>query len=208
MTYEQFMEWADEDTLAEWVDGKVEMSSPASLKHQQIGMFLGQALSTYATLHDLGLVLSPPFQMKLPRSGREPDLIFVGKANLHRLRDTRLDGPADLVVEIVSPESATRDAVTKLAEYQEAGIPEYWLIDPRSIGATFFQLDGDSRYVQVPINAHGIYHARTLPGFFLDTAWLWRDPLPSVEGTLLAIAGDDYARYLNDLLRREGLARE
>jgi Uma2 family endonuclease len=51
MTYEEFLDWADEDTLAEWVDGVVVMTSPASLRHQRIANFLIATLSTFAQIH-------------------------------------------------------------------------------------------------------------------------------------------------------------
>ena len=196
ISYDEFMDWADEDTLAEWVDGKVVMSSPASLRHQLINIFLTSVITTYAAVFDLGIVLNAPFQMRLPRSGREPDVIFIEKEHLDRLRRTALHGPVDLVVELISPESVERDRVTKLSEYQAASVPEYWLIDTDARTATFYQLDAAGVYALVSPDAQGVYHARSLRNFWLDVAWLWRDPLPGVEQTVLTVAGEAYARYL------------
>ncbi len=108
MTYEEFLDWADEDTLAEWVDGRVIVTSPASLPHQDLADFVHGILKRFAQFHHLGRVLQAPFQMKLPRSGREPDVIFVAQAHVGRLKRTYLDGPADLAVEIISPDSVTK----------------------------------------------------------------------------------------------------
>lgn len=204
MTYDEFMDWADEDTLAEWVDGKVDMSSPASLRHQLIEGFLYSTFSLYATVFDLGTVLNAPFQMRLPRSGREPDVIFIAKEHLDRLRRTALHGPADLVVELISPESVERDRVTKLSEYQAAGVPEYWLIDPDAQTAMFYQIAAAGVYAPVSPDGQGIYHARSLRNFWLDVAWLWRDPLPGVEQTVLAVAGEAYVQYLLARLADQG----
>ncbi len=176
MTYEEFLAWADEDTLAEWVDGEVVMTSPASQLHQDISGFLHMILRVYVETHKLGTVLPPPFQMKLARSGREPDLLFVANAHLERLKETYLDGPADLVVEIVSPESGARDRGDKFYEYQEAGIPEYWLIDPVRERTEFYQLDEQGHYVLISPDAEGVYRSRTLPGFWLRVSWLWQRP--------------------------------
>jgi Uma2 family endonuclease len=62
MTYEEFLAWADEDTLAEWVDGEVVMYSPASKRQQNIADFLLKVMGTYTESHDLGVVISAPFQ--------------------------------------------------------------------------------------------------------------------------------------------------
>lgn len=202
MTYEEFLEWADEDTLAEWVDGVVVMTSPASTRHQKIFKFLVRLLSTFTEIHALGEVMPAPFQMKLGRAGREPDLLFVSKEHLGRLKKTYLDGPADLVVEIVSPESQERDRTEKLREYDEAGIPEYWLIDPQAEEALFYQRDEAGQYHPASLDAEGSYHSAVLPGFWLRVAWLWSDPLPDTTDALLEIDEQAYSRYLQERLHR------
>lgn len=88
MTYEEFLAWADEDTLAEWVEGDVIMASPASTRHQRIGRFLNQVIGQYVESRELGETLPPPYQMKLSRSGREPDLLFVAAEHLDRIKKT------------------------------------------------------------------------------------------------------------------------
>lgn len=205
MTYEEFLEWADEDTLAEWVDGEVVMSTPASNIHQDLSGFLESVMRSFVEAHHLGIVRSAPFQMKLERSGREPDLIFVANEHLERLKSTRLDGPADLVVEILSPESAARDRGEKFYEYEQAGIPEYWLIDPQAGRAEFYQLDAGGHYQTVGPEAGGVYHSTSLPGFWLRVGWLWQTPLPAVDEVLLEVGGEACARRWIELLRGRGL---
>jgi Uma2 family endonuclease len=176
MTYEEFLNWCDEDTLAEWVDGEIIMVLPASVHHQRLADFLVKCLGIYVEQRDLGVVLSAPFQMKLEH-GREPDLLFIAKEHLDRLRDNYLDGPADLVVEIVSPESAARDRGEKFYEYEAGGVGEYWLIDPLRQRAEFYQLE-EGRYTLVQPDAGGVYHSAVVRGFWLRVTWLWQDPLP------------------------------
>jgi Uma2 family endonuclease len=177
ISYTDFLNQIDEDTPAEWVKGEIVMTGPASRKHQTISRLLVQLLSTYAEVHELGEVLPAPFQMKLADSGREPDVIFVAHNHLDRLKPTYLDGPADLVVEIISPESIRRDRGDKFAEYERAGIPEYWLIDPDRQQADFYQLDSNGDYHPAPPDADGVYRSTALQGFWLRVAWLWQPPL-------------------------------
>jgi Uma2 family endonuclease len=176
MTYEEFLAWADEDTLAEWVDGEVTMTTPASNRHQDVSGFLESVLRSFTEMRQLGIVRTAPFQMRLTHSGREPDLLFVASEHLERLLETYLDGPADLVVEIVSPESAGRDRGEKFYEYEQAGMPEYWLIDPSREEAEFYQLDAQGRYRVILPDAEGVYRSRVLHGFWLRVAWLWQPP--------------------------------
>lgn len=186
LTYEQFLDWADKDTYAEWVDGKVEMSSPASLPHQDLAGFLGAIMRSFVEDTGAGTVLLAPFQMKLSnvRRGREPDLLFVATENVDRLRQNFLDGPADLAVEIVSPESALRDRGAKYAEYEAGGVREYWVLDLEERRADFFVRDADGRYERAHPDANGVYRATALPAFRLDVNGLWQRPLPTLREAL------------------------
>jgi Uma2 family endonuclease len=176
MTFEEFLAWADEDTWAEWVDGEV-IFLTATRKRQLLQWFLSASVGTFAQARSLGAVLGPPFVMKtgadLP--GREPDLLFVATDNLHRLQEKSLEGPADLVVEIVSADSRTRDRVDKFKEYAEGGVREYWLLDPERQRAAFFVLGEDGRYQSVPV-LDGVFHSTVLPGLSLRVEWLWTRP--------------------------------
>ncbi len=189
MTFEEFLDWCDEDTWAEWVDGEVQMVSPASQRHSDISDFLTVIFRLYVRSKRLGRVASAPFLMRLPniQRGREPDILFVRREHLDRLRETYLDGPADLVVEIISPESVGRDRGDKFVEYEQAGIPEYWLIDPIRHRAEFYQLDSENRYRIIDPDATGIYHSAVVEGFWLRVEWLWEDPLPMEEDVLREI---------------------
>jgi len=182
LTYEEFLTWCDEDTWAEWVDGEVVVLSPASVRHQQLVDFLVQTLGVYVQAKGLGLLLSAPFQMKtgpdLP--GREPDLLFVARENLGRLKDRYLEGPADLVVEVVSPESRLRDRGEKFAEYEAGGVREYWLVDPEARQADFYVLGPDGRYDRRRADAAGIYRSQVVEGLWVRPEWFWQDPLPPV----------------------------
>jgi len=186
MTYEAFLQWADENTWAEWVNGEVILLSPASLLHQTLASFLVKLVGSFVDFLDLGIVLGPPFQMKtgpdLP--GREPDLIFVAREHFHRLKDDYLDGPADLVVEVISPDSRTRDSRDKLHEYEKGGVPEYWMLDPYRKRASFYQLGDDGVYHLVPPDENGIYESAVLKGLRLRLDWLWQEPLPRLPDLL------------------------
>ena len=98
-----------------------------------------------------------------------------------RFKPDFLDGPADLVVEIVSPESIDRDRVKKFAEYQAGGVREYWLIDPLTQEANFFLLDDRGRYQPVAVDTNGIFHCAVLDGLWLKVDWLWQSPPPPMS---------------------------
>lgn len=179
VSFEEFLARADE-RRAEWVDGVIVPTSPNSIEHQRLLKFLAWLLDGFARTHGLGEVLFAPVIMRLASrpSGREPDLLFVATEHRDRLTATYLDGPADLVVEIVSPESDARDRGDKFVEYEAGGIPEYWLIDPVRKDAVFYHRDAAGHYQRGSVETDGTYRSVLLPGFRLRVEWLWQQPLP------------------------------
>lgn len=130
----------------------------------------------------------------------------MATANLGRLQDgRRLEGPADLVVEIVSRDSVARDYDDKFSEYEEAGVQEYWIIDPRQSRkrASFFRLGADGRFETVT-SEDGIYRSHVLTGFWLRLEWLWE--MPASLSTLLEIVGlSDNTRAELEAKRKKGI---
>ena len=110
--------------------------------------------------------------------------MFVSNKNLSRLKETFLDGPADLVVEVISPESRARDRGDKFYEYEQGGVREYWLIDPVRKQAEFYQLGKDKLFHAIIVGEDGLYYSRVLKGLTLQVAWLWQEPLPPLMSVL------------------------
>lgn len=181
VSFEEFLEIGDEDTWAEWVEGEVIYMSPATTRHAKIAAFLVDVLRNYASLRKLGMVVTAPFLVRLPvpDRGREPDVVFIRQDRLAEMQRFYFPGAPDLVVEITSPESISRDRGEKFVEYEAAGVQEYWLIDPDRQQAEFYHLDEKGRYRLAMAGASGIYRSQVISGLWLKIEWLWEDPLPS-----------------------------
>ena len=207
MGYDEFLAWTGETTHAEWVDGEVIVFMPPKIHHQDIVSFLTALLRLFVDFLDLGHILTAPSEMRVYPDGRarEPDFLFVASANRHRLEENRLAGPADLIVEVISTESVARDHTEKFYEYQEAGVREYWLIDPRpgKERADFWVLDDDGRYQPIHLDS-GVYRSTLLPGFWLRADWLFQNQLPDSLTCFAEIVGLplDLLDRLRDNLRR------
>lgn len=184
MTYEEFLTWLD-DTQAEWMNGEVAFKTAVSVEHNNLSGFLLALIRHFVEAHQSGMVLFESSQMKtgpdLPN--RVPNLFFIAKEHLSRLKKTHLDGPADLFVEIASPESRARDRSEKFYEHEQAGVREYWLIDPVRKQAEFYQL-GENRIYRLMSVKDSVFRSAVLEGFWLKVEWLWQEPLPSLLSVL------------------------
>ncbi len=188
MTYEEYLALPGVEGRSEWVDGKAIFFMPSSVLHADLTLFLGTLLRIFARRLGLGKVLAAPMEMRIldPFVSRDPDVLFVATRNLERLERIRLDGPADLAIEIVSDDSVGRDRGNKFDEYERAGVGEYWIADPRPSRHRFdaWVLGEDAKFrVAVPA-ADGRYHSTSLPGFWLRPEWLWENPLPDETALL------------------------
>ena len=82
--------------------------SPAALKHNKLIYYLQQLIEAYFEIKPIGDVVSQPFVIRLPEfpnRRREPDLMVILESNPHELKDTYMDGPADICIEVISQES-------------------------------------------------------------------------------------------------------
>ena len=178
LPYEEFLKRYSGGQHVEWVNGEVVQMPAVSDQHDDIFGFLYTGLRHFAEFHKLGRVLSDPFQMKpaahLP--GRAPDIQFVAKRHLKRIRPLFVDGPADLVVEIVSASSRTIDRVNKFREYEAGGVREYWIIDPEQQLAEFYVRGRGGKFQPVEPDTVGRYESKVMAGLWIDTAWLWDPP--------------------------------
>ncbi len=182
ISYEEFLQTDLEDNHVEWVDGRIVPMAPVSNEHQGIRGFLFSLLQVYVEVHDLGVILDDPFQMKASPNlpGRAPDIQFISKRNLSRLKKNHLEGPADVVIEIVSPGSRSIDREDKYHEYEKGGVREFWLLDPERKQAEFFILGRDRTYRPAKLEQEHTFHSSVLKGLWIDVRWLWVRPRPSV----------------------------
>jgi len=184
MTEAQFEAWIDKDTRAEWVNGVVVMMSPANRDHSDIARFLVATLAEFVQLHDLGEVYGPEYQVRLtsPPRRRTPDVLFIAKRRLEIVHFNYADGPPDLVMEVVSPDSISQDFRDKFLDYQTAGVREYWVIDPANTTVEAFILKAGG-YVDL-LPRKGRLASTVVKGYWIKLDWLWQRPLPTIGSVM------------------------
>ena len=148
-TYADYLEW-DEDFRAELYDGKAVMMAPPTCKHQMVSGELFFQIRNYLE-GKMAKVFAAPFGVRpFPKNEYRDDIVFqpdiVVICDPDKLDERGCNGAPDLVIEIISPSTARYDYIYKFRKYQQAGVREYWIVDPEKKSAQVYVLEND-RYV-------------------------------------------------------------
>jgi Uma2 family endonuclease len=199
-TFAEFIELIPEDHKADLLEGVIYWASPENAEHNDLLCWLTAVLRPFIEERRLGRLTINKVAYRLSdRTAPEPDLGFVAADRVGRIKPGYVDGPPDVAVEIVSPDSVERDYENKRRRYEAAGVKEYWIIDPLERTATFLVREGEALVERLPrgepppwtrgdkggstdsdaaASALRVYQSRVLPGFELDDRWLRQRPLP------------------------------
>jgi len=175
-------EWTEEDyfslpdnTRVELVEGRLEWLPMPTTSHQRILAFLYGLLLAFVNRHYPGaevLFASLPIRLG-PKTLREPDILLVLPEHRDRIHEQYWD-PPDLVMEIVSAKNRAADIRDKRREYAQAGIPEYWIVDPQTKTATVLTLADKSYRVHGEYKSGETAESVLLSGFRVDVDDIWR----------------------------------
>jgi Uma2 family endonuclease len=187
-TYERFLAWATDHPHAEWIEGEVVEFMTVKLRHDLVSGFLFSLLKTFVDHRQLGHIFRDPYAMLLlaGRVSLQPDVGFVLSTHRHRFTENHLQGPADLVIEVISQESVRHDRRRKFDLYARAGVPEYWLAEGRAgyTGLELYVLSRAGAYERIMPDARGRLISTIVSDFWLTEPWLAADPLPEVDDVL------------------------
>ena len=188
-TFAEFVELIPEDQKADLLDGVIYLASPENLEHNDLLGWLTVVLRPFIEARGLGrLTINKVAYRFSDRAAPEPDLGFVAAHRADCIKHGYVDGPPDLAVEIVSPDSVDRDYEAKRRQYEAGGVLEYWIINPLECTATFLVREGDG-FAEVAC-ADNIYRSRVLDGLELDVRWLWERPLPPTMPIVRRLLGE------------------
>lgn len=164
--------------LIEFTDGRIEVLEMPTIAHQRILLYLLMLFKKFVDERQLGEVLMAGLRVQVDEAKfREPDIVF-----LHKDRKTtatvenRYWVGSDLVVEIVSddPASRERDLIQKRETYAEAGIPEYWIVDPAEQRISVLVLESGVYQPLADFAPGQEARSRLLDGFSVDVAAVFR----------------------------------
>ena len=183
-TLERYLAESPDNARWEYVRGEVIMYSPATAEHQRLVGFLYRLLQGYCEAKGWGEVLTGPAAVQLaPEVVREPDVFILAPEDALRAKGAPLPLRPVLVVEVISPSTRSLDLGEKAHDYAEAGVPEYWAVDPQRKEFYLHRPVGEGEY-RVQTLSEGKVESAAVPGLWMWVDWLWRSPLPAVAPCL------------------------
>ena len=174
LTYADYAALPDDGRRYELYEGEIEMTPAPTTSHQRVLGNLYFLLRQYVQDRHAGEVFVAPIDLILSDvTVVQPDLLVVLNERRHVITERGIEGPTDLVVEILSPTTASRDRGIKMQLYARYRIPHYWLVDPDTQTLEAYQLEEGSYLLIGSLYGAGAYTPPFLPGLSISGTLLW-----------------------------------
>jgi len=171
LTYDDFVLFPDDGKRHELIDGEHYVTPSPNTKHQRISLHLVVMIGGWLEEHRVGRLFHAPYDVVLSLFDVvEPDLLYLSNQRAAEVMTTlHLQGAPELVVEINSRGTRSRDETIKRRLYERAGVSEYWCIDPELDVVRVYRRDGDrfARPVELSREAGDILTTPLWPGLSL-----------------------------------------
>ena len=174
-SYEDYLALPDDGRRYEIIEGVLYVSNAPDIDHQYTVAELVGEIRQFVKAQGLGYVLTAPFEVHLSERSRpvQPDVLFIRSDRWPASGAKFFAGAPDLVVEVVSPSSARSDQFVKFDAYERAGVPEYWIVHPRTGAVQVFTLSGGEYAELGEFVAHEVIQSAVLPGLAIVASALF-----------------------------------
>ena len=160
-----------EGTACQFIAGELVMSPAQTPLHQHIVGHLSIQIFQFVKAASLGQVFTSPIDVRLnERNIFQPDILFISKEKAALIGERMIEGPPDLVAEVLSPSSAYHDLRTKFRAYEQAGVQEYWIVEPERKSVEVFVNSGGKFQLRQEAEGEGAAQSVLLQGLSVDLA--------------------------------------
>jgi Uma2 family endonuclease len=166
LTYDDLCLLPDDGKRREIIEGDLFVTPSPQTPHQRAVMRLSVRLWQFVNSYKLGEVFGAPFDVVFSEYDVvEPDLLYISNARAGVLTNQNVQGAPDLVVEVVSENTARVDRSIKLKLYGKFGVQEYWIIDPEGLSAEIYRRGQEGLTLVAKLSAADGLNSPMLPGF-------------------------------------------
>jgi Uma2 family endonuclease len=164
----------EDGNIYEVIDGELYVSPAPSSRHQHAIVMMIQIIGSHVYPRGLGKLFAAPIGVVLGvGSGVEPDLVFVSRERLGIVSERGIEGAPDLVVEVLSPRTESRDRGIKMAQYAAAGVPHYWLLAGRTSSLEAYRLGAEGYELVGIYGPEDTFRPELFPGLEIRIADVW-----------------------------------
>lgn len=164
---EQFYEDISPEDKWEFINGEVIMHSPATDRHWQVRARIDRLMFDYLDGRDLGVVRGEKTLVSFTRNDYEPDIIYFSPVVARTLQPDQWKYPIpDLIVEVLSPSTRKLDRGVKKDDYEEHGVSEYWIVEPKAETIEQYLL-AEGKYELAGKHALGSFTSEAIHGFVM-----------------------------------------
>jgi Uma2 family endonuclease len=179
LTYDDFLLFPDDGKRHELIDGEHYVTASPNTRHQQILLNLTLMIGSWLEAHPIGRIFFAPFDVVFTDVDVvEPDLLYVSSARMADVvTPQHVRGAPELVVEVASPSTRSRDETIKRHLYDRSGVSEYWVVDPDIDVVRVYRRgeDGFARPTELRRDADDVLTTALLPGLELPLARVFRE---------------------------------
>jgi len=174
LTYEDYEVLPDDGKRYEILDGELFVTPAPVPKHQDVSRNLVHILNNHVMERGLGRIYYAPIDVILANTTiAQPDILFIAKGRESIITERAVEGPPDLLVEIISPSSRRQDRVVKAALYATFGVRHYWIADPVSRTLETYELDGGGYRLAGTHEGAARFRTALFPELEIDLARVW-----------------------------------
>ena len=179
LTYDDFLLFPDDGKRHELIDGEHYVTASPNMKHQQVLLNLTLLIGNWLAAHPIGRMFFAPFDVLFSNFDVvEPDLLYLSNARLADVATPQhIRGAPELVVEIASPSTRSRDETVKRRLYERFAVAEYWVVDPDIDVVRIYRRDGSGfgRATELRRDSNDVLTTALLPGLEMPLARIVRE---------------------------------
>jgi Uma2 family endonuclease len=176
LTYQDYLELPDDNRRYEILDGELAVTASPTTRHQRVSLNLAFLLHAEVDRRGLGVIFYAPVDVILDESTVVvPDLVFVSTAKASIITRRAIEGPPDLVMEILSESTERRDRGAKMKLLARFGVDWYWLVDPEARTLEIFRRRDDVFSIAASHHGDDVVECTVPDGVRIELARVWAD---------------------------------
>jgi len=173
-TEDDYFSLPETNKIVELSEGRLIITPSPTTQHQKIVLKLSTMLFNHVSSHNLGEIIIAPMDVRLyPGVIRQPDIVFMKNEHKDRITE-RYWGVPDLIIEVISESTDKEDKGEKFFEYEKAGVPEYWIVDPNTQTIDVFQLKDDAYYLAGSFGIGDSVNSNVLPNLNISVESIFK----------------------------------